>query len=121
MIIRARRIRISSGRAGRPRASWPFWSSPVFPEPGWRGPGIGRDGNLEQAFSREERDLLGLAHAPDRRQRIGGRGGLLAQDAAGDQARAKGRFKRRFDSRFKRGLKRCLNRRRLLRGYWLRR
>jgi hypothetical protein len=49
--------------------------------------------------SREEGDLLGLAHAPDRCQRIGHRGMGSSHDPARDQGRAKGNFERRLVGR----------------------
>ena len=49
-----------------------------------------------QRRSGEERDLLGLAHAADRRQRIVGRSNRLPHDAARDERRAERDFKRRF-------------------------
>ena len=45
---------------------------------------------------REERDLLGLAHAPDRCQRIKARSVRPPHDAVGDQGRAKGNFERKW-------------------------
>ena len=46
-------------------------------------------GNIPLRRSGEQRDLLDLAQAPDRRQRIGLRGLAAAQNAVGDQGRAK--------------------------------
>src|SRR5882762_7579415 len=56
------------------------------------------EGNL-----REERDLLGLAHAPDRCQGIVGRRAGLSEHAARDDRRAKRYFHRWF--RRRRGLR----------------
>jgi hypothetical protein len=41
-----------------------------------------------QRASGKERDLLGLAHAPDRRQRVGGGCPWPLQDSAGEERRA---------------------------------
>ena len=71
--------------------------------------------------SREERDLLGLAHAPDRRQRIGRRCIGPSQDPAGDQRRAERSVQAKVRRRFRRRLKRGFNGRRLRRrGHRLR-
>src|SRR5882672_2566374 len=45
-------------------------------------------GQRRRVRLRKERDLLGLAHAPDRRQRVVGRRDRLSQHAARDEARA---------------------------------
>ena len=64
-----------------------------------------READRLSSRSGKQRDLLGLAHAPDRRQRIGRRSRGLSQDSIGDQRRAKRRFRlqRRLEATASRG------------------
>src|SRR6266851_3151021 len=95
------------------------------------------NGNVDdgRATSGKKRDLLGLAHAADRREGIVGRHAWLPEHAARDDGRAERGFhrgfRRRLGQRIRSGLRwqpggtrfsRRGNRRKTLRdGFWLRR